>query len=88
MTVGKLIELLQELPKDAEVVICEYNSYHGDLEKDPEPDYYLHQNKEYFKTSRMLLNTKKNSKIVELTFQNLMIMKFSYYNLNKYGKYF
>jgi hypothetical protein len=47
MTVGKLIELLQGLPKDADVVISEYNPYHGDLEKDPEPDYYPHQNKVY-----------------------------------------
>ena len=47
MTVGKLIELLQELPKEAEVIICEYNSYHGDLERDPEPDYYSHQNRVY-----------------------------------------
>lgn len=47
MTVGKLIELLQELPKEAEVIICEYNPYHGNLERDPEPDYYSHQNRVY-----------------------------------------
>lgn len=45
MIVEELIKLLQEFPKDAEIVIYEYN--HGDLEKDPEPDYYLHQNKVY-----------------------------------------
>lgn len=47
MTVEELIELLQEFPKDAEVVIYEENPYHGDLEKDPEPDYYPHHNKVY-----------------------------------------
>jgi hypothetical protein len=47
MTVEQLISNLQEFPQDAEVVICEYNPYHGDLEKDPEPDYYPHQNKVY-----------------------------------------
>ena len=47
MTVGKLIELLQELPKEAEVIICEYNPYQGDLEKEPDPDYYPHQNRVY-----------------------------------------
>lgn len=47
MTVGKLIELLQELPKEAEVIICEYNPYHGNLERDPEPDYYSYQNRVY-----------------------------------------
>mgnify|MGYP006874619467 CR=1 FL=1 len=48
MTVGKLIELLQEFPKDAEVIICEFNSYSGeDIEKDPEPDYYPNQNRVY-----------------------------------------
>lgn len=47
MTIEQLISNLQEFPQDAEVVISEYNSYHGDLEKDPEPDYYPHQNKVY-----------------------------------------
>ena len=47
MTVEELILKLQEFPKDAEVVICEYNPYYGDLKKDPEPDYYPNQNKVY-----------------------------------------
>jgi hypothetical protein len=48
MSVEELIKLLQEFPQDAEVVICEFNSYRGeDVEKDPEPDYYPHQNKVY-----------------------------------------
>jgi hypothetical protein len=48
MTVEQLISNLQEFPKDAEVVICEFDSYRGeDVEKDPEPDYYPHQNKVY-----------------------------------------
>ena len=47
MTVEQFILKLQECPKDAEVVIYEDNPYHGDLEKDPEPDYYPHQNKVY-----------------------------------------
>lgn len=47
MTIEQLISNLQEFPQDAEVVISEYNSYHGDLEKDLEPDYYPHQNKVY-----------------------------------------
>ena len=47
MTIEELIKLLQEFPQDAEVITYEYNPYHGDLEKDPEPDYYPHQNKIY-----------------------------------------
>ena len=47
MTVGELIELLQEFPQNAEVIIGEYNPYYGDLEKDFEPDYYPHQNRVY-----------------------------------------
>ena len=48
MTVEELIKLLQEFPQDAEVIICEFNSYCGeDVEKDPEQDYYQNQNKVY-----------------------------------------
>lgn len=48
MTVKQLISNLQEFPQDAEVIICEFNPYRGeDLEKDPEPDYYPHQNRVY-----------------------------------------
>ena len=47
MTIEQFISKLQEFPKDAEVIICEYNTYYGDLEKEPEPDYYPHQNRVY-----------------------------------------
>lgn len=47
MIVEELIKLLQEFPQDAEVIICEYNPYHGNLEREPEPDYYPNQNRVY-----------------------------------------
>lgn len=47
MTVGKLIELLQELPKDAEVVKFYEFGFGGSNEYEPELDYYPDRNKIY-----------------------------------------
>lgn len=47
MTVGKLIELLQELPKDSEVVITYLSVLGEDVELDPDPIYYENQNRVY-----------------------------------------
>jgi len=50
MNVGKLIELLEEIPKDAEVVISQefglgWGGHYS--EYDPKPDYYPNKNKVY-----------------------------------------
>ncbi len=47
MTIEELIKLLQELPKDAEVVLTRPNLYGDNFVCDPDPDYYPHQNKVY-----------------------------------------
>lgn len=47
MTVEQLISKLQEIPKDAEVVIFHEFGFGGSNEYEPELDYYSNQNKVY-----------------------------------------
>ena len=47
MTVEELILKLQELPKEAEVVLIRPNLYGDDFVCDPDPDYYPNQNRVY-----------------------------------------